>query len=114
MPTSAGTTDKQVTHQQAQADQNTAEQVTQLINEQQQQNLGPSQQLSSQQPHQQIPQSVQLQRQACTTKQPHDRVTMTSSLDRTDFEKDRGPGNKGESTSFVSAYVFLLYLEIVN
>ncbi|XP_026282094.1 C2 domain-containing protein 5 isoform X2 [Frankliniella occidentalis] len=43
---------------------------------------------------------AQVQKQASTVKVSHDRVTMTTSLDRNDFEKDRGSsGGKVESTS---------------
>lgn len=90
-------TEKQATHLQPQPLIHT----TQLEQSLSEQVLTEQQIIQCQPPPQpQAPQGLQPQKPA--TKQTHDRVAMTTSLDRTDFEKDRGSGGKTDSTSLVS------------
>ncbi|KAK3931805.1 C2 domain-containing protein 5 [Frankliniella fusca] len=83
----------------AQVDPGNVEQIVTVANEQQQlPNQGQTQPSLSQ--VQTTTPVVQVQKQSSAAKVSHDRVTMTTSLDRNDFEKDRSlSSGKAESTS---------------
>lgn len=84
--------EKQAIYQQTQPLVQTT-QVDQNLSE-----LTSTEQQQSQCPQPQPLQGLQPQKQANPAKQTHDRVSMTTSLDRTDFERDRGSGGKADST----------------